>query len=101
MKVFKEWHQAKTKFENIKELKEQMKAVISMKYEGSETAIRRKTEADPDWKEYLEGLNAARKDYNQWAARHKYIEIELSTLQSVSKNVIQELKLNPIEIKTF
>jgi hypothetical protein len=92
-KVMKQYHEAKTKYDNIDEMKKVMLAFYSMKYEGSEAYVSRQAQADEDYREYIKGLNTARGEYNRVWALLKALEIKLSTYQSLAKTYQMDNRL--------
>ena len=93
--VLKQYHQAKTAYDNLDEMKKTMLAVISMKYEGSEAFVSRQAQADSDYRDYIKGLNEARGEYNRVWALLKGLEIRLSTYQSLAKTYQMDPSNNP------
>ena len=85
--ITKQYHEAKTLYENLDKHSKTIQAVISMDYEGSESKILRMALNDDQWKDYETSLKAARKEYNRAWALLEGIKIKLSCLQSLGKHL--------------
>ena len=81
------YHNAKSKFENIKEMQKTMLSVYEMKYDGPQDQIKRSALADDDYKEFLEGLKEARSNFNRAWANLEALRIEADLLRSLNKHV--------------
>jgi|SRR3990167_1110989 len=88
-KILKNYHEAKTNYENLEEMKKPILATIEIRYLDLKTQneIARSALADTEYKEYLAGLATARKAYNEAWARLKSLEIKKDCLQSLNKYV--------------
>lgn len=85
--ILKEYHEAKTEFENLDEQKKPTLAACEIKYLdcGTQTEITRKALNDSIYKLHVTALNNARADFNKAWARLKGLEIKLACLQSINK----------------
>lgn len=89
-KIQADYATAKAKFENLDEQKKGVLAAVSMKHEGSETKINRMSLQDPDYTGYVKGLNEARMDFLKAQANKNALEVQLSALQTLSKNYLTD-----------
>lgn len=95
-RIYREYHVAKTEFDNLDEQKKPILASYELEYtkkqpDASQAEIARHALANEGFKSYLEGLNEARGRYLRALALTKTQEIKLSCLQSLSKNYLKEL----------
>ena len=87
--VLKEYHKAKSEYENIKEMQKTMLAVYELKHsdKSPQDSIKRHALADDDYKEFLEGLKEAREKFNRAWALLEALRIEVDLLRSLNKHL--------------
>ena len=91
--TYENYHNSKTEYDQINKQDKTVLACYELKHSEtgkSQAEIQRLALADPEYKEYLRGLNEARKIMNKALAKVKTLEIRLSCYQSLSKNYLKE-----------
>lgn len=87
--VYEAYYEAKTDFENIDEQKKSMLAFYEMMFldQKTQAEIGRNALACQEYKEFIDGLNEARRRMNQAFAKLKSVEARLDIYRSLNKHL--------------
>ena len=88
--------QSKTTYDNLKKYEPFILAEEACKKEGAENKRKREAMSTETYKNHLLALDHARNEYNLGQGKVNALELKLSALQTVSKIMLAELKLNPL-----
>jgi len=85
--ILRQYHEAKTTFENLDKQEKPMLAQIACAFEGSEASKNNRALADSKYNSFKMAVRLARKEYNRCWALLEGLRLKTDILRSLNKNL--------------